>query len=579
MTEPATDSAPFHSYDTLDRATRAAMARATSGLSLHAATAAWMDWALHLSRAPGRQMELAELARDTWVRLFLQGGQTEADDAAPAFTPGPDDHRFAHESWSRAPFSWWQQAYLATAQFWDEAGQPIRGMRPRSGDRVRFMVRQVLDGMSPSNLPWMNPEVLDRSRETQGANLLKGAVTLAADMAGTVADRAESEASRFKVGKSIARTEGQVVFRNRLMELIQYAPATAQVRPEPILIVPAWIMKYYVLDLSPENSLIRYLVERGHTVFCISWTNPDESLRDVSLDDYRREGVMAALDAVGTILPGQQVHACGYCLGGTMLSIAAATIARDDDRRLASVTLLAAQTDFTEAGELLLFLDDSQIAYLEDMMWDQGFLDRDQMAGAFKALRAEDLIWSRAVRRYHLGEEDPDADILAWNADSTRMPARMHSDYLRSLFLDNRLTGGRFAVDGRVIALRDIRAPMFILGTEADHIAPWKSVYKTKLFTDSDLQFCLTSGGHNGGILTPPGKPRRHYRIGHRVPGALYMDPDRWLDQNPPRDGSWWEAWGDWLDRHSSDPVDPPGIGSDCLPPLCAAPGTYVFQR
>jgi len=578
MTATDRETATSRHYDTLDRATRAGMARLTSGVSLHAAAAAWMDWGLHLSRAPGRQMELAELARDSWLKLMLGGWAAQEDSAESGFTPGPNDHRFTHEGWSQPPYSWWKQSYLATEQFWDEAGQNLRGMRPRSGDRVRFMARQVLDGFSPSNLAWMNPEVLDRTRAEAGGNLVKGAKALAQDMVEDLTHQPHDGHSHYKVGDNIACTPGKVVFRNRLFELIQYAPSTDTVRPEPILIVPAWIMKYYILDLSAQNSLIKHLVDRGHSVFCISWTNPDDRLRDVSLDDYRQEGVMTALDAVGTIVPDQPIHACGYCLGGTILSVAAATMARDGDDRLASITLLAAQTDFTEAGELMLFLDDSQVAYLEDMMWDQGYLDRDQMTGAFRTLRAEDLIWQRAVKRYLLGEDDPDADILAWNADSTRMPARMHSEYLRSLFLENRLTGGRFSVEGKVIALNDIDAPLFVLGTETDHIAPWRSVYKAKLFTDGDFRFCLTSGGHNGGILTPPGKRHRHYRIGHRVPGALYMDPDTWLEQHAAQEGSWWGAWFDWLDQHSGQPVAPPDMGAETLPPICDAPGTYVFQ-
>jgi polyhydroxyalkanoate synthase subunit PhaC len=334
------------------------------------------------------------------------------------------------------------------------------------------------------------------------------------------------------------------------------------VQAEPVLIVPAWIMKYYILDLSPGNSLIRWLVGQGHTVFCISWRNPGAEQAELSLEDYRTKGILQALDVINEIVPGRKVHANGYCLGGTLLAIAAATMARDRDDRLASVTLMAAQVDFAEAGELLLFLDESQVAFLEDLMWSVGYLDRPQMSGAFAAIRSEDLIWSRAVRRYFLGEPDLPTDMSVWVNDTTRMPARMHSEYLRGIFLENRITAGRFAVEGKVIALKDIAVPMFVVATESDHIAPWRSVYKTALFTDCDLTFVLTKGGHNGGILSEPGHPRRHYRIGHRAAGAHYVGADTWLASQDPKPGSWWPEWADWLSEHGSDLVPPPPIGA-----------------
>jgi len=444
---------------------------------------------------------------------------------------------------------------------------------------VRFMTEQAINLAAPSNNPVLNPEVVEKTVETGGANLRGGYRRFLHDLRKDLTGQADGP-RRYRIGDNIACTPGKVVFRNHLLELIQYAPATGTVHPEPVLIVPAWIMKYYILDLSPENSLIRYLVDQGHSVFVISWVNPGAELRDTTLDDYRTSGVMAALDLVGDILPGRKVHACGYCLGGTILAIAAAAMARDGDDRLASVTLLAGQTDFTEAGELLLFLDAAQIAYLEDLMWERGYLDDEKMAGAFQALRARDLVWGTAVRRYLLDEDDPQFDIGAWAADATRMPYRMHSDYLRSLFLENRLTGGRFAVDGRVIALKDISAPMFVLGTETDYIAPWQSVYKAALFTETELTFVLTNGGHNAGILSEPGHKRRHFRVGHRTADKRYMDPDTWLQHHEAQDGSWWPVWQGFLTERGSGPmVKPPKMGSKAHKPLCDAPGTYVFME
>jgi polyhydroxyalkanoate synthase subunit PhaC len=572
--------APDHPHQNMDRSARAAMARLTGGISPHAFIEAWSDWALHLSRSPGRQLELVERAATNMARLAAHAAGLDGD-APPPFAPKEFDHRFDHPGWQRQPFRSWQQGFLAMQDWWDHATDTLRGLEQADASRTRFMARQTLDTLSPSNFPWTNPEIIEATLRAGGRNLVDGATHATADFVKTVTQRHDPPPEGYRIGVELACTPGEVVFRNDLFELIQYAPATATVRTEPILIVPAWIMKYYILDLSPHNSMVRHLVAQGFTVFMISWVNPGADQAGLALEDYRKRGVMAALDAVGCVMPGRRVHAVGYCLGGTMLAIAAATMARDGDDRLASVTLMAAQIDFLEAGELLLFLDESQVAFLEDMMWDQGFLDRPQMARAFAAIRAEDLIYSRAIRRYFLGKEDLPTDIGVWNTDATRMPAQMHSEYLRGLFLENRLTAGRFAVEGQVIALKDIAAPMFVVATETDHIAPWKSVYKTQLHTVNDLTFVLTKGGHNGGILSEPGHPGRHYRLSHRPAGARYAGPDGWQDTHPPRPGSWWPAWTAWLAGQSGPEIAPPalsGAPERGLPPLCAAPGTYVHQ-
>jgi polyhydroxyalkanoate synthase len=571
------------SFDNIDRMARAATGRFTQGVSPNAMAAAWFDWASHLARAPGRQLELTLKAWINLARLARYAARASTEEMPePPFRPREGDRRFAAPEWQERPFNLLSQTFLALEDYWRVATKQVRGMSSIHAARVAFMAHQALDPLSPSNNPFLNPVILKQMQADGARRLMQGARNFLDDWTRKAAGEEPEPGDGFAIGRDLAVTEGAVVYRNELMELIQYAPSTPSVHAEPVLILPAWIMKYYILDLRPNNSLVRYLVEQGHTVFMVSWRNPVAEDRDISFDDYRTKGVMAALDAVSTILPGRPVHLAGYCLGGTLAAIAAAAMARDGDDRLASLTLLAGQTDFTEAGELMLFVDESQIAFLEDLMWDQGILDTQQMSDAFRALRSDDLVWSKMIREYVLGERDGVIDLMAWNADQTRMPYRMHSEYLRGLFLENRLTAGRYAVEGRVIALKDIRVPMFVVGTETDHIAPWRSVYKIHLFTDNDATFVLTSGGHNAGIVSEPGHPGRHCRISHRKPGDRYLSPDAWLTQAASENGSWWPTWSAWLGSNSAaERVAPPTMGrrEAGLPPLEPAPGSYVLQR
>jgi polyhydroxyalkanoate synthase len=566
----------------MDRLGRAVTARLTQGISPHALYDAWFDWASHLANAPGRLVELGLEAVNIGARFGRYATRSLSGDVKLPFEPQAGDRRFSDERWQQLPYALWQQAFLAQESWWRSATREVRGMTPKNAARVSFITRQLLDVWSPSNIPWLNPVVIDATLNERGANLMRGAHNLREDFWRRLAMQPEPSADGLKVGEDLAVTPGTVVFRNNLMELIQYTPATEKVVAEPVLIIPAWIMKYYVLDLSPHNSLVRYLVERGFTVFMVSWRNPTPADRDITFDAYRTEGVMAALNAVNAILPARKVHAVGYCIGGTLLAMAAATMARERDDRLATITLFAAQTDFSEAGELMLFVDESQIAFLEDMMWDQGVLDTKQMAGAFKILRSNDLVWSKMMREYLLGERDPVTDLGTWNADQTRLPYRMHSQYLRGLFLENRLTAGRYAIEGKVIALKDIEVPMFVVSTETDHIAPWRSVYKVQLFTDNELTFLLTNGGHNAGIVSEPGHRGRRYRIATRKHGDRYIDSDTWLTRAQSAEGSWWPAWVAWLESKSeAERVAPPSIGAPSrgLMPLCPAPGVYVHER
>ncbi len=572
----------FRSHHVYDRLYHAWLGRVTLGLSPAALWQAYFDWSLHLAMAPGKQTELAVKAMRKASRLYRYSTRSLAGDSTPCIEPLPQDHRFEHPGWQRWPFNLWYQSFLLGQQWWYNATTEVDGVTQHHENAVEFAARQWLDLFSPSNFMFSNPEVIEATVAEQGANLVRGWNNLIYDWERSLGGNPPKGAERYQVGGNVATTPGKVVHRNRLIELIQYEPTTKTVQYEPVLIVPAWIMKYYILDLSAHNSLVRYLVDNGHTVFMVSWKNPTAEDRDLGMADYLALGVDTALAAIQHIVPDARVHAAGYCLGGTLLTVAAAAMAGTGDDRLASITSFAAQTDFAEAGELMLFIDESQVTFLEDLMWEQGCLDAKQMAGAFQMLRSNDLIWSRLVHEYLMGKRGEMSDLMAWNADSTRMPYRMHSEYLRQFFLGNQLAAGQYKVRGRVIAVSDIRAPMFVVATERDHIAPWRSVYKIHLLADTEVSFLLTSGGHNVGIVSEPNHHRgRYYRLTTRSETDRYVDPDAWLASQEPVTGSWWPTWLAWLDERSSGETDarPPGARDKGYPVLGDAPGTYVLQK
>ncbi len=576
---PLAEAAPATRQQALDTHASAMLARATRGLSPAAGQLAALDWAAHLALAPGKRQALAELAQRQAQQLadYARSCAAQATGGVEPVLPlQAPDRRFAAPQWQAWPFNLWQQGFLMAQQWWQAATHGVPGVEKHHEDLVAFAARQWLDLLSPGNLPWANPVVIDRTVREAGANLARGLQFWADDLQRQASGAMPAGAEQFRPGHEVALTPGKVVLRNRLIELIQYAPATPTVHAEPLLIVPAWIMKYYILDLSPHDSLIKFLVGQGHTVFCISWKNPGQAERDLGMDDYLQLGLRDALDAVGRICPKRKVHAVGYCLGGTLLAIGAAAMARDGDTRLTSTTYFAAQTDFSEPGELSLFIDASQLNLLAAQMHETGYLTAQQMAGAFSMLRSYDLLWSRMVNEYLLGERAPMNDLMAWNADATRMPAKMHTQYLERLFLRDDLSEGRYLVDGKPVSLGSLKLPTFMVGTLTDHVAPWRSVHKLHHLSPAEISFVLTSGGHNAGIVNPPAPDsRRSYQLLTRPAGGQYLGPDDWLAAAPRHQGSWWPAWQQWLAARSAGKVKPPRMGHA----LAEAPGRYVLEK
>ncbi len=574
MNEPHEESPT----ERLDRVLHVAAAPLTGGLSPVSLSLAWADWAWHLGVSPGRQMELATLAAQLAADTLRGNGN-------PAGT-ADEDPRFRHPDWEAWPFHLMRVGFR-NAETWWTAATKLPGMTPHHAALTDFMARQWLGAMTPANWLPSNPVVLHANLEKLGNPLRQGWLNWLEDFATPASERAAAEReAHFKVGRDVAVTPGEVVMRNGLAELIRYAPQTKTVHPEPVLIVPSWIMKYYILDLSPHNSLVRYLVSQGHVVYMLSWKNPDAADHDLTLDDYLQRGPLDALRSIARLEPKQPVHAMGYCLGGTLMAIAAAALAREgviaDRRKLAALktlTLLAAQTDFSEPGELGLFIDESQVAYLQEQNRGRGYFPGEAMAGSFQFLHSRDLVWTRRMREYLMGEREQPSDLMAWNSDTTRMPARMHHEYLVSLYLHNALAMGTFRVGGhtgRTLSLADLRLPVFMVGTTRDHVSPWRSTYKLHHLCDAEITFALVSGGHNAGIVSEPGHAHRSYRIATRPAHGPWIAPEEWEREAPEHEGSWWPAWQQWLSAHSSRRRAPTRLPRGTS--LGAAPGEYVLK-
>jgi polyhydroxyalkanoate synthase len=497
----------------------------------------------------------------------------------PAATPTKDDRRFTDPAWDENQlFDFIKQSYLLSARWMQSTVKSVDGLDQKTAKKVDFYTRQFVDAMAPSNFVLTNPEVLRATMESGGENLIKGLQNVLDDLDrgnGTLAIKmTDSEA--FEVGRNLAITPGKVVYENDLMQLIQYDPTTEKVYRKPLLIMPPWINKYYILDLREKNSFVKWAVAQGFTVFVISWVNPDESLAEKTFSDYLLEGPLAACDAITKATGESQINAIGYCLGGSLLAATLAFMKAKGDRRIASVTLLTTMIDFTESGELGVFIDEEQLAALEARMNERGYLEGSEMATTFNMLRANDLIWSFVVNNYLLGKDPFPFDLLYWNSDSTRMPAAMHSFYLRTMYQENKLAEpGGITLDGVPIDLSTVKVPAFFLSTREDHIAPWESTYGGAQLFSGPVRFVLAASGHIAGVINPPAGHKYSYWTNDKLPKS----PQTWFREAQEHQGSWWPEWLEWVRAKSGAkiPARQPGDGE--LPVIEAAPGAYVKVR
>ena len=528
---------------------------------------------------PARAIELQSSLGKAYLELWGSAVKRFAgEETAPAATPDPKDRRFTDPEWSSNQFfDFLKQAYLLTTDWADHLVKDAKGLDAHTQQKAEFYIRQIANAISPSNFVLTNPELLRATLSSNAQNLVRGMDMLAEDITagGGHLKIRQSDTGMFEVGRNLATTPGKVVFQNDLMQLIQYAPATKTVLKVPLLIVPPWINKFYILDLTPEKSFVKWCVEQGLTVFVVSWVNPDGQLAKKSFEDYMREGPLAALDAIKAATGEDEAHAIGYCVGGTMLAATLAYMAAKEDHRVKSATMFAAQVDFTYAGDLKVFVDEGQLQALERRMEGQGYLEGSNMALTFNMLRSNDLVWPYIIGNYLKGQPPAAFDLLFWNSDSTRMPAANHSFYLRNCYLNNALSRGEVTLDGEALDLGKITLPIYNLATSEDHIAPAKSVFLGSKFFGGNVKYVLAGSGHIAGVVNPPAKGKYQYWTGGPPTGNL----DTWMRGAKEHAGSWWGNWLDWIKEQDSSEVTARKPGGAKLKPIENAPGSYVRVR
>jgi polyhydroxyalkanoate synthase len=530
-------------------------------------------WLKDPQRALDLQIRLGRSYLDLWASTVKR---MAGEPAAPVAEPDPKDKRFTDPEWSSNQFfDFLKQSYLLTVRWADHLVKDADGIDAHTRQKADFYTRQIANAIAPSNFVLTNPELLRETLGSNAENLARGMHMLAEDIAaggGELRIR-QTDAHVFEVGRNLAVTPGKVIFQNDLMQLIQYAPATANVLARPLLIVPPWINKFYVLDLTPEKSFIKWCVDQGLTVFCISWVNPGAALRKKTFQDYMFEGPLAALDVIAQATGETKVHAVGYCVGGTLLAAALAYMASDRDARIISATFFASQVDFTHSGDLKVFADEEQISALERQMEEHGYLDSAKMSSSFNLLRSNDLIWPYVINNYFKGKEPMPFDLLYWNADATRMPASNHSFYLRQCYLENNLARGEMVIAGEKLDLKSVKVPIYDLATREDHIAPAKSVLLGAKFFGGPVKFVLAGSGHIAGVVNPPARRKYQYWTGPKPTSA---NLERWLGKATEHPGSWWPDWLDWLKTLDSEEVPAREPGGGKLAPIEDAPGSYV---